>query len=475
MVSRIAMPLFKQAQKGEADAQLALGKLYLEGGQGVKRDPGTAFYWLKQAASRGNAEARRLIGQGNTEPPPGEGVADAQTAGAAESHSANADVALADWLLSGRVAANEEVNAVDVLRRAAAKGERTAQLRLAMLLLAGEHGPDDAEDAIDWMTRAAQSGSRAAAVRLAEWYWERYDPEALRWLEQLADSTEPELLYRLGVMQEANGRSPLAAVMLERAAQLEHGPAQLCYGLLHASPLGRRATGVSHSLKRAASWLEKASQRGCAQASFELHRLFRLRQFSLKNATLAERYLETAARQGHAQAQFQCGVACMRETLGRDRDIEAATWLLQAAKQGHREARAICRLLYSKSSAKAVAFPEDPSRFIKLLARTRIALATRMEIGVVMGLDLPEMLLFDPETADRGDFLVLDVRQHVRRAARRIVAVDSPAERALLDRGRRLLGSRNPHPTDVRGPLSQRRLDLVQTLRLLGSENSEET
>lgn len=475
MVSRVAMPLFKQAQNGEADAQLALGKLYLEGSRGMKRDAGTAFYWLKQAASRGNVEARRLIGQGDAEQPPAEDALAAQAPAAAESQSANADMALADWLLTGRVAANEDVNAVDVLRRAAAKGERTAQLRLAMLLLAGEHGPDEAEEAITWMTRAAQSGSRAAAVRLAEWYWERYDPAALRWLEQLADSTEPELLYRLGVMQAAHGRSPLAAVMLPRAAQLEHGPAQLCYGLLHASPLGRRVTGVSHSLKRAAAWLEKASQRGCAQASFELHRLFRLRQFSLKNAALAERYLETAARQGHAQAQFQCGVACMRDALGRDRDIEAATWLLQAAKQGHREARSICRLLYSKSGTKALPFSEDPSRFIKLLARTRIALATRLEIGVLMGLDMPEMLLFDPETANRGDFLVLDVRQHVRRAGRRIVAVETPAERALLDRGRRLLGSRNPHPTDVRGPLSQRRLDLTQTLRLLGSENREET
>lgn len=163
----------------------------------------------------------------------------------------------------------------------------------------------------------------------------------------------------------------------------------------------------------------------------------------------------------------------MRDTLGRDRDIEAAAWLLKAARQGHREARTIRRLLYSKSPPRPVAFPEDPTRLIKVLARTRIALAARLEVGHLMGFDLPELLLFDPEAADRGDFLVLDVRQHMRRAGRRIVAVETPAERALLDRARRLLNGRNPHPTDVRGSLSQRRLDLIQTLRLLGSELGE--
>jgi len=49
-------------------------------------------------------------------------------------------------------------------------------------------------------------------------------------------------------------------------------------------------------------------------------------------------------------------------------------------------------------------------------------------------------------------------------------SVETAEERTLLDRARRLLNARNPHPTDVRGPLSQRKLDLEQSIRLLGQE-----
>ena len=474
MVSRVAMPLFRQAQLGEADAQLALGKIYLDGGHGMKRDTGTAFYWLNKAASNGSMEARRLIGRShapNALPEKGHENEMGQTS---ETTSANADVALAEWLLTGRVAANDDVNAADVLRRAAAKGERIAQLRLAMLLLATGNDPEEVDEAVIWLKRAAESGSRAAAVRLADRYWENCDPAAGVWLEQLAESAEPDILYRLGITLLARGKTLEGSSMLARAAQQEHTPAQLCYGLLHACSHGRRETGVPHSLKKAAFWLEKASERGCGQASFELYRLYRLRQFSLKNSALAERYLETAAAQGHVDAQFQCGVARLRGAVARDRDVEAAKWLMQAAKRGHRNARCLYRLLYGKSLATPIPFADDPSRLVRLLARTRIALATRVEIGHVMRLDLPELLLFDPESADHGDFIVLDVRAHTRRANRRIVAVETAAERTLLDRARRLLNLRNPHPTDVRGSLCDRRLDMSQTLRLLGSETGQQ-
>lgn len=462
------MPLFREAQQGQPDAQLAVGKMYLGGGSGLKRDPATACYWLRKAASGGNHEARRLIGDGT--PDPSANKAEPSVPAQA---SPNADIALADWLLTGQVEASEDVNAMDVLRRAARLGERTAQLRLAILLQSGEHGPEEAEEAVHWLQRAAEGGSRAAAVRLADWYWEKSDPAAGTWLERLGASAEPELLYRMGIVFAAKGRSAAASTLLAKAAQADHVPAQVYYGLLHASPLGKRATGVPHSLKRAASWLEKASHGGSGQASFELYRLFRLRQFSLKNAALAQKYLETAARQAHPHAQFLSALAFMRDSVSRDSDLQAATWLLRAAKQGHAQAGSMAALLYSKRPAPSASLAAEQARLARVLARTRIALATRLELAQALRLTIAELLLFDPEAADREDFIVLDVRRHSRGARRRIVAIETEAERALLDRARRLLASTNPHPTDVRGSLSQRRLDLEQTMRLLGRELGE--
>lgn len=463
------MSMIREAQSGRAEAQLAVAKLYLDGGSGLKRDSNTAFYWLRQAAAAGNLEAQRLIGGGIT--------SGAQDAGdvpgdSAEAESPNADLALVDWLLTGQVAASEENSALEVLRRASSQGEKRAQLRLAMLLQASQK-PEDSMEAVYWLQRAAQQGSQAAAVRLADWHWGRFDPASSAWLERLAPTSEHEVLYRLGVTRAGNGRSVEACAPIAKAAAQGSKAALLYYGLLHTVPLGKGVTGVPSSLKKAAFWLEKASHAGSAQACFELFQLYRLRQFSLKNPPLAYKYLEAAAGRGHAHAQYLLALACLRDTVGRDSDIAAAGWLLAAAKQGHVSATSVARLLYARRPLPASSVAVQQSRLVRMLSRTRIALAVRLEVGCTFRLTGAELLLFTPEDADRTDFLVIDIRPHVRRAKRHIVAVESPEERSLLDRARRLLTGSMPHPTDVRGSLAQRKLDLQQSMLLLGAELSD--
>jgi len=49
------------AEKGNADAQVLLGKMYLRG-RGVLTDPDTALKWFKAAAAQGNADGEFLVG-----------------------------------------------------------------------------------------------------------------------------------------------------------------------------------------------------------------------------------------------------------------------------------------------------------------------------------------------------------------------------------------------------------------------------
>jgi TPR repeat protein len=49
------------AEKGNADAQVLLGKMYLRG-RGVLTDPDTALKWFKEAAAQGNADGEFLLG-----------------------------------------------------------------------------------------------------------------------------------------------------------------------------------------------------------------------------------------------------------------------------------------------------------------------------------------------------------------------------------------------------------------------------
>ena len=114
----------------------------------------------------------------------------------------------------------------------------------------------------------------------------------------------------------------------------------------------------------------------------------------------------------------------------------------------------------------------EAARLIRVMARSRIALATRLEMALAFGLNAPEMLLFDPQAADHADCVLIDIRSQLPRSKRRIVLVQSAAERALLDQAQRLLSPKAPHPTDVRGSYLQRKLDFEHTLTLLGSDVS---
>lgn len=51
------------AERGNVDAQLALGRFYLAGLAEMGPDPAEASTWLELAAARGNAEAKRLLPQ----------------------------------------------------------------------------------------------------------------------------------------------------------------------------------------------------------------------------------------------------------------------------------------------------------------------------------------------------------------------------------------------------------------------------
>ena len=63
MASRNELTIIRAARAGHAPAQLALGRRYLFGGNGLPRSPTTALYWLDRAASQQEADAWMLIGR----------------------------------------------------------------------------------------------------------------------------------------------------------------------------------------------------------------------------------------------------------------------------------------------------------------------------------------------------------------------------------------------------------------------------
>lgn len=69
MATREGQRLVKAASRGDATAQLALGRLYLEGGEGLGANPAAALNWLTRARKGGRAEAAGEIAE-HIPPPP---------------------------------------------------------------------------------------------------------------------------------------------------------------------------------------------------------------------------------------------------------------------------------------------------------------------------------------------------------------------------------------------------------------------
>lgn len=53
---------FELAKSGDLDAQTMLGELYLDGLNGVEKDPQKAFFWISKAANREEPQAQYLLG-----------------------------------------------------------------------------------------------------------------------------------------------------------------------------------------------------------------------------------------------------------------------------------------------------------------------------------------------------------------------------------------------------------------------------
>jgi len=146
-----------RAERGEADAQTKLGRVYAKG-QAVRQDYKEAANWYRQAAEKGNAEAQTHLGE---------------------------------LYEAGRGVPRDEAEAAKWYRRAAEQGDAAAQYDLAVLYVLGKGVPQDNAEALKWYRQAADQGDSLAQFNLGMRYYEGKgvspDPvEAYQWLSLAA-------------------------------------------------------------------------------------------------------------------------------------------------------------------------------------------------------------------------------------------------------------------------------------------------
>lgn len=472
VVRRAQIALLTQARRGTAQAQFELGCRYLQGEEGLARNPSVALGWLVRAAKQDfPGAAEYLVGATSVE----EVMGSELCLDLMEIHSkvaASGDpaaqwafvrmVEIAPRVLGRPVSAAYTAAARQYLDALAKSGAPEAQWLLSQHEFeAGRH-----DRARYWAKLAAQAGNTDAGIWLALHLYAAGDPafsaevsESLvrRLIEQAEPVPRKDLPLLLHYYEAVGWSRRLGQDALQFAAKAGLAAAQFELGCLYLdlSQLdGRnkvrevdqrallRLVGDAHDRERprpnlasAVRWLTRAAAQDHRDASYILGILYRVPAYAKRNLADSNLYLQKAAELGQTDAQYWLGNQMWRER-GREigRDTKAVSWLNRAALSGHPEAQAMLREVTQSADEIEVGQLEDlPDALIESVAVSHPLMALRLALGRAFRLRRIETLLLDVVSADHGDFLVVDLSAVTPKHTRRILRVSDTAQRRLLD------------------------------------------
>jgi TPR repeat protein len=436
MATRLALSLTSAALRGDTRSQLELAKFYLNGECGLPKNLEIALHWLDRAKSSGSKEAAVQIGKSI----PWARLQQYQHGKdclrlAAESGDGRVQRTLAHLMLACEFPALvSDLSATQWLQRAVASGNSQAQVDLEFMARGEVALRGLSSDALDSFV---DRGSTAAKLELVLRCIQNGDvKKAKQILEPLAGAGVREAADELARLQYDDGNLGEAAFWWQKLASKGDVGAMLKLARCHMESEGRCISGLGRSYKKAASWFLRALQAGSAEAAYQLYLLYRKPGFSMRNASESRRYLQLAAQKGHPQAQFSSALRLLKGVASRQARAEAAVLLKRAADQGHQLAGQ--KLLVIASRA-----PQDRSldavqrEMLTLIAVKNVALATRLELGWILGLSLIEALWVDLSRADRDVLFECDLTQRGCRQWPRLILVESDAQREVISRAKR--------------------------------------
>ena len=434
MANREALGIIRAARAGQAEAQLALGKLYLIGGAGLPLSLPTALHWLERAAQQGSADACELIGAHipfelarRSERPLAQWYQRASDAGVARAGLVLAQLVLgddADADAAGPVGRAGAASATAATQAGSGLAAALPQEQFAMLDAAWDSGRRDLylQRALPLARALAHGGDLAGAARLAA--------AEVKLLSRCARALDSADGAHLAGEREMRRFRELAALGQDRHAQMALG---LWCARMQADGTRTAVGAGSANFKKAIRWLTLAGEQGLAQAWYALSRIYIKPEFSQRNVVDAHRYLERAAEMGYRDAQLECGNSAWRARRENEaNDVRAVYWLQKAAAGGCPQAVAALQKIAPRG---------DDAGFTgtaALAARAELAghplLAARLELAALFHLNRAEALLLDVRSADHGHCLVVDIRASYGRSKRRLVLVDTVLQRHALDR-----------------------------------------
>jgi TPR repeat protein len=201
--------LEKSAENGHTEAQVELGKKFMNG-DGIEKNPSKAIDWFNKAAELGYAKAQYELGL---------------------------------CYMADNGVEKDYIKAFNWLQKAAEQEYAEAQYKLGLCYMMGDGVEEDDVKAFDWFKKAATNGSSSAKE-----------------FKCLADvQYKLALAYQAGEEKEKDPIRTMA--WLTKAAEQGHAEAQYELGLCYL-----RGNGVGEDRNKAVDWCKKAVANGSKSA-----------------------------------------------------------------------------------------------------------------------------------------------------------------------------------------------------------------
>ena len=326
-----------EADRGDKDAQFALGRIYQEG-SGVAQSIPAAEAYYRKAATEGHANAQANLAMVllNTQRAE-EGIDWLRKA--AKGGAPRAMVLLGNLSLTGTGMTKNAADAKKWLEQAAELGDSEAFESLSVMYDAGEGVAKDPAKALDFLEKAAKRNSIKALLRLAVKNLNgegttKDGKKAVEYLTRASDLGSAEAQTALGSMYETGEgveKKPAEAVVwYGKASEAGDPNAALKLGVIYSEG----AEGVEKDDKKAMECFQRSAGRGQTVAMYNVGTYYEKGRGAAANPAEALKWQLKSAIGGLSLAQREIGLR-YREGRGVGKDsVAAMSWLGRAAGSG---------------------------------------------------------------------------------------------------------------------------------------------
>ncbi len=315
---------YKQAMSGDAQAQLRLGKMLMQGDTtflcSINRE--LAAQWLEKAALQGNAEAQYLLAQcyeNNLDHMGGAEYVDDETGEYVVSDEVEKMIAqnqekAMQWYLKAaqngipkaqlEVATryyldNNEKAALEWYLKAAQAGLPDAQNKLGDLYRDGELVKQNYSEAVKWYKKAAGQDNLQSCEALGNCYIEgtgvaKDASQGIYWLERAARGGDTSVATMLGDMYaqgESVAQDYKKAIYWYTIGASDSNTARNSLGELY-----RDGKGTAKNYKKAVYWFRCAAEDDCTEAQLNLSECYR-NGWGVTKSTSQAKYWENKAKE----------------------------------------------------------------------------------------------------------------------------------------------------------------------------------